>query len=252
MQSIGMFLLPPFLIAWYLDDRPLEYLSLNRKPVVKMAITVFVLVLVSNPLMEWVSNVNMNIKFPSWLDSVERWMWTSENQANRITKAFLATDNLGGLFSNLLLVAVLPAIGEELLFRGILQKLIKNLIGNAHAAIWITAFIFSALHLQFFGFFPRFLIGALLGYLLEWTGSLWIPIIAHFINNAGGVILYYITGKGIEPENTDGPLISFPEFLAVILSGFLIWLLLRYIYAQRILLLENSENKKPPEIQEVL
>ncbi len=101
-----------------------------------------------------------------------------------------------GFLVNLLMIAILPAIGEEFFFRGILQRLFSEWFKNIHVAIFITAFIFSAIHFQFFGFFPRFLLGLYLGYLFYWSGNLWIPIVVHFINNALVVILAYISANG--------------------------------------------------------
>jgi hypothetical protein len=128
----------------------------------------------------------------------------------------------------------LPAIGEELLFRGVLQKLIQKMTGSSHWAIWITATLFSALHLQFFGFLPRLLLGALFGYLLEWTGTLWLPILAHFINNASGVIVFFITGEGLESDKPDTPIFNNSVFLGALVCGVVVWLLLRYLYSKKV------------------
>lgn len=106
--------------------------------------------------------------------------------------------------------------------------------GNSHGAIWITAALFSALHLQFFGFIPRMLLGALFGYLLEWSGTLWLPIIAHFINNAAGVIVFFVTGEGLEADKTDTPIFGGSTFFYAVISGIVLWLLLRYIYSKRV------------------
>ena len=191
------------------------------------------IILVSGPVIEWTSMLNQHLVLPSWMNSIETWMRSSEDQATEITKAFLSTKSIGGLLGNLVIVAVLPALGEELLFRGLLQKLIKRMTGNGHAAIWITAALFSALHLQFFGFLPRLLLGALFGYLLEWTGMLWLPILAHFINNATGVITYFVTGEGLEPDQTKVSLFNNPQFFWAIASGVIVWFLLRFLYLQR-------------------
>lgn len=233
LQTLGMFILPPLVIAFSLDDKPFRYLSLDRRPTGLMFGIVCAIILVGGPIIEWFSIVNQHLVLPSWMNQLELWMRNSEDQANEITKAFLTTKSIGGLLGNLFIVAVLPAIGEELLFRGLLQKLIKKMIGNSHLAIWITATLFSALHLQFFGFLPRLLLGALFGYLLEWTGTLWLPMIAHFINNAAGVIIFYVTGAGLEPDQPDAPIFDNNTFFLVIGSGIVVFLLLKTIYAKR-------------------
>jgi hypothetical protein len=114
----------------------------------------------------------------------------------------LNVDTIGGLIVNLLLMALLPALAEELTFRGILQRLIgkkqedKGIV--PHMAIWVTAIVFSAIHMQFYGFIPRMLMGALFGYVFVWTGSLWVPIVMHFVNNGMAVLVYYIlSSKGV-------------------------------------------------------
>jgi len=88
-------------------------------------------------------------------------------------------------------------LGEELLFRGVVQRILTEMTRNHHWGIWLSAALFSALHLQFFGFIPRLLLGAIFGYLLVWSGSLWLPILAHFVNNAGAVIALWLSGKGV-------------------------------------------------------
>jgi membrane protease YdiL (CAAX protease family) len=243
LQSLGMFILPPVLIAYSLDDKPFQFLQLSAKPAWKMLGVVCGVILVSGPVIEWVSLLNQQLVLPSWLGSLESWMRSSEDQANEITKAFLTTKSIGGLLGNLFIVAVLPAIGEELLFRGVLQNLIKKMTGSSHWGIWITAILFSALHLQFFGFLPRMLLGALFGYLLEWTGNLWLPMLAHFINNAAGVIIFFVTGEGLEPDKNDVSLFNNPAFFYAIISGVVVWMLLRYIYSKSE---QNKTASNPP------
>jgi uncharacterized protein len=233
LQTIGMFILPPLILAWSLDDKPIRYLQLHRKPVGIIFVVVCAIILIGGPLIEWCSLLNQKLVLPSWMSSLEDWMRSSEDQATEITKAFLNTKTAVGLIGNLVIVAVLPAIGEELLFRGLLQQLLKKMTGSSHWAIWITAILFSALHLQFFGFLPRMLLGALFGYLLEWTGSLWIPILAHFINNATGVITYFITGEGLEQDQPDVPLFNSAAFFWALASSIAIWMLLRYVWSKR-------------------
>jgi len=233
LQSLGMFILPPVFIAYSLNDKPFQFLQLTARPALRMLGVVCGVILVSGPVIEWVSLLNQQLVLPSWLGSLESWMRTSEDQANEITKAFLTTKSFGGLLGNLVIVAVLPAIGEELLFRGVLQKLIQKMTGSSHWGIWITAILFSALHLQFFGFLPRMLLGALFGYLLEWTGNLWLPMLAHFINNAAGVIIFFVTGEGLEPDKAETSLFNNSTFYFAVVSGVLVWLLLRYIYSKK-------------------
>ena len=95
---------------------------------------------------------------------------------------------------NLVIIALTPAIAEEFIFRGVFQKIFYGLLRSGHLAVWFTAFLFSTLHFQFFGFIPRFILGLVFGYLFFWSGTLWLPVISHFVNNAFPVVLVYIEG----------------------------------------------------------
>jgi membrane protease YdiL (CAAX protease family) len=234
LQTFGMFIVPPLVIVWSLDDKPMTYLKLDTKPGGFLLFMVCMIILTGGPVIEWFSVVNQHLVLPGWMSSIETWMRNSEDQANNLTVAFLSASGIGGLVSNLFMVAVLPAIGEELLFRGLLQRLIKRMTGSSHWGIWITAALFSALHLQFFGFLPRLLLGALFGYLLEWTGTLWLPMIAHFINNATGVLVYFFTGEGLERNQTEMPVFNNSLFFWALASGAVLWFLLRYLYLKRV------------------
>lgn len=202
-QSIGVFIIPPFIVAWVLHDRPSVFLQYRKLPDLKSVLFVIAIISFSNPLINWLTEINSKLSLPEFMSSVEIWMQNSEKQANQVTEAFLSTSSLITVFSNIVMIAILPALGEELLFRGIVQQLIKKISGNAHAAIWISAAIFSALHMQFFGFLPRMVLGAMFGYMLEWSGTLWLPIIAHFVNNATAVIAYYLMQKGLIGNGID-------------------------------------------------
>jgi len=202
-QSIGVFIIPPFIVAWFLHDRPSVFLQYRKLPDLKSVLFVIAIISFSNPLINWLTEINSKLSLPEFMSSVEIWMQESEKQANQVTEAFLSTSSLITVFSNIVMIAILPALGEELLFRGIVQQLIKKIAGNAHAAIWISAAIFSALHMQFFGFLPRMVLGAMFGYMLEWSGTLWLPIIAHFVNNATAVIAYYLMQKGLIGNGID-------------------------------------------------
>jgi len=132
---------------------------------------------------------------------IETWMKNAEEQAGELTEAFLKVETVGGLLFNIFMIAFLPAIGEELLFRGVIQRIFTRWTQNVHWGIWISAILFSALHMQFYGFIPRMLLGVLFGYLLVWSGSMWLPIIAHFINNGVAVVIMYLVDKELlNPE----------------------------------------------------
>ena len=203
IYSIGMFIIPPFIIAYFLSSNVRSYLQINQSARFSTFVQSFFIVLVSLPLINMMGELNSQIHFPDFLKDVETWMKSSEEHAALVTQKFLRMNNIGDLLVNLILVAVIPALGEELLFRGVLQKQLSKWTGNIHWGIFISAALFSALHMQFFGFFPRLFLGMLFGYLLVWTGSLWIPIFAHLVNNGIAVTASYFIGKGQLPEETD-------------------------------------------------
>jgi membrane protease YdiL (CAAX protease family) len=144
-------------------------------------------------IIEW----NQNIHFPEFLKSFEEWARLKEDDLAVLMKDLTQFDSFGYFALGLFVIGVVAAVTEEYLFRGILQTQILRWTKNQHAAIWITAILFSAFHVQFFGFVPRVLLGALFGYLYVWSGNLMIPIAAHFINNGSQVILLYLSQKGI-------------------------------------------------------
>ncbi|MDD4847599.1 MAG: CPBP family intramembrane metalloprotease [Bacteroidales bacterium] len=170
-------------------------------------ITIFSITPFIAMLQEW----NSSIVFPEWMHSLEQWMKIMENNANSLTQTFLETHSMGILLLNIGLMAVLPAIAEECFFRGVVQNIFQQWTKNSVWAIIITAIIFSSFHFQFYGFFPRMILGIVLGSLYVISGSLWVPIFAHFVNNAFAVVISYlefnnlITFSAEEFGKTDQP-----------------------------------------------
>lgn len=192
VSAIGTFIVPPFILAWLFDPSPLEFLSIKRKPMLSASLMVVALLFIAVPFINYLGELNSSFHLPSFLKAMEDWMKASEEQAAALTEAFLKMSTPGELIFNLFMIALIPAIGEELLFRGIVQNIFSRWLKNNHAAVWFTAILFSAMHMQFYGFIPRLMLGAMLGYLLVWSGNLWWPIIAHFVNNAAAVIFSYL------------------------------------------------------------
>ena len=180
-----------------------------------MLLVVTAMILIT-PLINFLGEINSHLHLPSFLKSVEDWMRDSEDKAAVITKKFLEMNSAMDLFINLIMIGLIPAIGEELVFRGVVQKIFSQWSKNVHIGIWSAAFLFSAMHMQFYGFLPRMMLGGLLGYLYVWSGSLWLPIIGHFVNNAGAVLMSYFFQRGdlkldpdkIGAENDFGSLIA--------------------------------------------
>ncbi len=203
IYSTGMFIIPPFIVAWFVHNKVSAYLFLNKKSPFSQYIFATLTIIVALPAINLLADINSHLQLPEFLSGVEEWMRNSEDQAEMITKKFLVMDTPFDLLVNLILIAVIPALGEELLFRGVIQRIFSNMTKNVHWGIIITAFLFAALHMQFFGLLPRMAMGILFGYLLVWTKSLWVPILAHLINNGMAVCMFYFIGKGTLPEDIE-------------------------------------------------
>ncbi|MBL0341505.1 MAG: CPBP family intramembrane metalloprotease [Bacteroidetes bacterium] len=201
--GFGMFLIPAILAAILFSTKPRSYLSATKMANPLLLGLTLLLTFSAVPFINSLLIFNQQLHLPEFLSGVESWMRASEDNAARITEMFLKMDTSLELLFNLFIVALLPALGEELLFRGVLQRLFKELTNNIHVAIILTSILFSAIHMQFFGFIPRMLLGMLFGYLLHWTGSIWVPIFAHLVNNGAAVIFAYYAGNNQLPFNQD-------------------------------------------------
>ena len=191
-SSIGTFLVPAWMFSRSESKNPLAYLKLNTHFYPLLAIMTVVIMFSSSALLEWLQSINQQMHLPAFLQHLENWMRKQEDELAELTKQLLLMKSPGDLSLNIFMIALLPALGEELLFRGCMQPVFSRWTKNAHAGIWITAILFSAIHLQFYGFIPRMLLGALFGYLLLWSNNLWLPILGHFINNAVAVLTAYV------------------------------------------------------------
>ena len=231
IQTLSLFLLPALLCAWVWDDkhRPFRWLRMDVKSawhVVGLAALVMVCAI---PGINLLADLNNRIVLPECLSSLEQFFRQMEEEAALLTKRFMQADNVWVMMINMGLMAVLPALAEEMSFRGVLQQLLG---GRRHVAIWLTAVIFSAIHMQFYGFIPRMLMGALFGYVFVWTGSLWVPIVMHFVNNGMAVLLYYIlSSKGVSIDtNYADTLGAGTTWWLGIISLLTVGILLRVLY----------------------
>lgn len=206
LQTTATFLLPPFLMAYLWSGKPMKWLYLDQSMPMKSAIIAVLLILVASPGINLLSYLNQQVTLPACLSGIEAWMQQQEEAAAVLTERFLLTDSIGIFVVNILLMALLPAMAEELTFRGVLQHIFtpRTCTRIPHIAIWATAIIFSAIHCQFYGFIPRMLLGAVFGYALVWSGSMWLPILMHFTNNALAVVVYFTAHKaGWDTSNMD-------------------------------------------------
>ena len=192
INQVGIFILPSLMFVFLVSQSSLTYLRLNSRLSVVSLLVSGLMIYSILPFNHFLGEWNANMVLPDFLSGIENWMKASEEQARVLTELFLSTDTIAGLMINLVIVALIPSIGEEMLFRGIVLRLMKELTRSTHLAVIISAFIFSFIHLQFYGFLPRFLLGIMLGYMFVFTGNLWVPMFAHFVNNASSVIIFYL------------------------------------------------------------
>ena len=156
-----------------------------------------------------------------------QWMRDSEDAAEKLTAAFLRMNTVWQMWFNLVFIGLLTAIAEEFMFRGVMQTIFEKWTGNKHAAIWITAILFSAFHMEFFGFLPRLLLGAMFGYFVAWSGSIWPAVFAHFLNNGTAVVVTYLYQNKMIKLNPDDQHVFNPAGYMISIA---IILFLFYVY----------------------
>ena len=235
--AIFSFILVPLYFIKQYERISFQY-YFNQKNINPTAIVISIgltmsLMVVNSLFIEW----NMSVEFPeSIVGAIDR----MEEQGKILTDYLIHFESFGYFLVVLVAVAIVPAIGEELLFRGLIQKFFRQIFGNPHAAIWVTAILFSAFHLQFYGFLPRMLLGAFFGYLFYFSRNLGYAIIAHFINNGFTVTLLYLYQAGIISYDIESdesvPLISIAIFS-------MIGIILFVLFKKQIHITENYQNE---------
>ncbi|KAA5544172.1 CPBP family intramembrane glutamic endopeptidase [Adhaeribacter rhizoryzae] len=155
------------------------------------------LIVVIMPLNSWFIDINSHMVLPDFLHGFELWAKEKEEALKELTNYLIKFDSVGQFVLGMVVFALIPAIGEELVFRGVLQTQLIRWFRQPHVGIWVTAIIFGAIHMQFYGMLPRTLLGALLGYLYWWSGNIWVPIIGHFVNNGFTVLLMYLLQRKV-------------------------------------------------------
>ena len=233
LQGLLMFFFPAFTIAVWSDDKPLHFLSLRKRNdlflLMMLAIIIFI---VSSPMISLLTQWNKQMMLPGFMSSVEDWMRNTEDAAAQSTGILLGDRTTFGFFANLLLIAAFTAVSEEFFFRGVLQRSLEGLMKNGHAAVWVAAFVFSVLHLQFYGFLPRLALGVILGYLFLYSRNLWVPVIAHFFNNATVIVTTYFWGDTLFVKQMNNPQLSFT--LSVYAVAGAAALVLLFMYYKRV------------------
>ena len=212
------FLLFFFLIPYFVIRNNPSYLMNYKKvkllPIIMVIFTTFFFIILNAPVIEW----NKSISFPSFMSSFESWALLKEKQLESLTIYLVSFENNFEYLIGIIAIAIIPGFCEEYFFRGVLQKNLNLLLKNAHIAILLSSLLFSAFHLQFYGFFPRFFLGVFFGYLFYWSGSLMYPVIAHALNNFLSLTVFYAASSGLFGEDIDVSVNSSPEIPLVLIA----------------------------------
>ncbi|HZY35530.1 MAG TPA: type II CAAX endopeptidase family protein [Mucilaginibacter sp.] len=190
-------IVPVFFAKLIVNNVP-EYLKPSFRFSWKLLPIVLIVMFLAFPAIEFLSNLNQKMALPNWLKAID-----NEDSAEKMMNVMLSMKTVWAMIANVLLIALVPAIVEEFMFRGVLQTIFVRWTKNVHAAVWITAVLFSAFHMEFFGFLPRLLLGAVLGYFVAWSGSIWPAVWGHFVNNGTDVVLTYLYQHNVSKTNPD-------------------------------------------------
>lgn len=196
LQDVLVFIVPAILCALICYRQPWRLLAVDRRPTWLAFGLVVAVWLVSMPAMNWVVEWNKNLHLPASLAALEQSIRQMEEAAEQLTEQLLQVHSMGELLMGALVIGVMAGVSEELFFRGAMLGIMRQGRCNTHIVVWTVAIIFSAIHMQFLGFVPRLLLGAWLGYLLVWSRSLWVPIIAHSLNNSAVVVATWLDNNG--------------------------------------------------------
>lgn len=201
-SQLFTFVFPPIAYAFLVKEKPVNALGLKNVKILWFLIgtaMIFAIMPLNSILAEW----NAGLKLPESLSALEQMIKDMQESASAMIEKFVSVDTIGGLILNLFMIAGLAALGEELLFRSIIQTSLIKICKNAHVGILIASAIFSFIHLEFYGFVPRLILGMLLGYMFYFSGSIWIPMLMHFLNNGTVVLIYFLNNKGITNIDVD-------------------------------------------------
>ncbi len=234
--SIMIFISPYFYVK-KLSNYSIKIFPINSTPIILVLLSTFLFMILNSGVIEW----NKSINFPEFMNSFETWAFNKEKELEKITMFLVSFENNWEFLFGILSIALIPGICEEYLFRGVLQKNFYLISKNIHIAVWLSAFFFSALHLQFYGFFPRMLLGVLFGYIYYWSGSILYPMIAHIFNNFFSLTIFYLSQKGLLNENFEVSVNSSPKIpmVLIIISAVLF---IGFMYLLRRYFLDNEKR----------
>lgn len=231
LQDIIIFILPTLMTLAIATRNPWKFCHISQSPGTANSLLTLATIVVAIPAINLIIKWNEGLHLPESMVSIENFLRNAEDNANATITMLLGETGIGDMLISVLLIGILTGVAEELFFRGGLQNILKALFHNRHLAVWVTAFVFSAIHMQFFGFFPRLIMGVFFGYLVLWSGSLWLSIIAHSFNNSIVVLTMWLTktNRLSEDINNIGTEGSMQSIVAVIISAVLTAVIIYYM-----------------------
>ena len=230
VNAIGIFILPSLVFSYLADPHPLLYLGIRPPQKNSFLLVGLITMIAAYFAVEMLASVNESIVYllPK---SSQQWILKFEVDANGQMKNILSMKSPVDLLMTILLAGALPAISEELFFRGVLQKLFIQIFRSAWPGIIFTAFLFSAFHMQFMGFIPRMALGVILGALYWYSGSIYTSMLGHFIFNSINVFLIYYKVAELDSNTTS---ISLGYVLIGLASIIVIIFLIKYLRKQSV------------------
>ncbi len=233
LSAVFAFILAPWFFLRFIEKKRFSVLSPNKRiellPVTLALLISIVFMAVNFKFAEW----NAQMVFPEFLRDVETWMRLQEDKLEEATYFLTTINNPLELVMAMVVIAIIPAIGEELLFRGLIQNQLLSWTRNTHWAVWLTAILFSAIHIQFYGFVPRMLLGVLFGYMYIWSGNLLYPILAHFANNGFQIAMLYLYSSDLTEFNIDDTsTVPWPVFFTSALISLVLILYYRHHFSK--------------------
>lgn len=234
-QGILAFCIPAWFTARFSTDHPWRFLGIIESVTIRPFLGVLIVYVLALPAMNQLIEWNQSIHLPEWASGMESMLRDLEEEANDATGKMLQIDTPWELISTIFVVGIVTGFSEELFFRGTLQKIFMQSKILPWCAIWATAFIFSAMHFQFFGFIPRLIMGAFFGYVFMWSGSLWPAVFAHALNNSLVVVSAYISGGDLGSGIDSFGVSAIDEFpvtalFSILATGLFLWKFRNYFF----------------------
>jgi uncharacterized protein len=222
VQFFGIFFLPPLIFSYLADPHPLTYVGLKAPDKGYFLFLGLITMVAAYFMVEWMAALNEDLVMRLLSKSAREWVQRGEAETDSMLENILSMKNPTDLLFSIFLVGILPAIGEELFFRGILQKLFIQIFKRAWPGIIFTAALFSAFHGQFMGFLPRMILGIVLGCLYWYSGSIFTSMVGHFVYNTVNIFLIYFKIADMDAKGATGWTTT---LIGLISLGFVVFLL---------------------------